>query len=355
MSATAVQVEPDTASFDNLKDQLLLKKTEKAEPRDEKKTDSPEMDQKERSHSDAPSVKKYLFKKGDQSFEIDEDAELEFMADKRPIVLTLRELKDRAAGDVAVKNRMHTLAEERKKIQATLKEFATIAKDDPLSALEYISGRAKEADSEFEFQKYLEKLAEQAEKLGQMDDKEKKAWDLEKKLKKTEQDLSLKEREKAVVLRKQEILSEYPEIGDQKFGQMVEAVLANPELSEGLENERDVLDRVEELIEETLVQRDIINVIEQINPTYANDNRIIFALSDQLKRNPDLDEEDVRDIIRELIPANERTKAIKTLSDKQRSSIPSNQLRNHGAEDFDILKAQLLEKKEQEKKLGIKR
>lgn len=355
MSATAVQVEPDTASFDDLKDQLLLKKTEKAEPKDEKKTESTEMVQKERSQSEAPSVKKFLFKKGDQSFEIDEDAELEFMADKRPVILTLRELKDRAAGDVAVKNRMHSLAEERKKIQATLKEFATIAKEDPLSALEYISVRAKEADSEFEFQKYLEKLAEQAEKLGQMDDKEKKAWDLEKKLKKTEQDLSLKEREKAVVLRKQEILSEYPEIGDQKFGQMVEAVLANPELSEGLESEKDVLDRVEELIEETLVQRDIITVIEQINPEYANDNRIIFALSDQLKRNPDLDEEDVRDILRELIPANERTKVIKTLSQKQRSSIPSNQLKNQGAEDFDILKAQLLEKKEHEKKLGIKR
>ena len=49
---------------------------------------------------------------------------MEIMADKRPTKLTLRELKERAAGDIAVKNRMHSLAEEKKRVQSTFKEFA---------------------------------------------------------------------------------------------------------------------------------------------------------------------------------------------------------------------------------------
>ena len=70
-----------------------------------------------------------------------------------------------------------------------------LSKNDPLAALEYISNKAKEADNEFEYNKYLEKLAEQAEKLGKMDERARKAHELEKKLKKAEQDLSQKERQ----------------------------------------------------------------------------------------------------------------------------------------------------------------
>ena len=72
---------------------------------------------------------------------------------------------------------------------------------------------------------YIEKLAEQAEKLGQMKTSNAKYGKLEKKLAKAEQNLSQKEREEAVVLRKQELLTDYPEIGDSQFGEMVDAVL----------------------------------------------------------------------------------------------------------------------------------
>ena len=98
-----------------------------------------------------------LFKKGDQSFELDDDYEIEIMADKRPTKMTLRELKDRAAGDIAVKNRMHSLAEEKKRVQSTFKRFAEMAKNDPLGALEFISSKAKEADSGFRIQQLSSK------------------------------------------------------------------------------------------------------------------------------------------------------------------------------------------------------
>lgn len=344
-------VEMDHDGYNDLEDQLLNNKSDKNEPdirdklsRSEEKTSYPS--------------KKYVFKKGDQSLEIDDDYEMEFMADKRPTKLTLRELKDRAAGDIAVKNRMHSLAMEKKKVESTFREFADLAKTDPLAALEFISNKAKESDSEFEYSKYIEKLAEQAEKIGQMDDQERKAWELEKKLAKAEQDLSHKERQQAVVLRKQELLADYPEIGDSQFSQMVDAVLSNEELLEGLEDENDVMDKVEELIQETLTQRDIMSVIQEINPNHMNDNGLIFTLSDQLRQNPDLDEEDVRDIIRELIGREERVpvrtpvqtdreRDIRTLSNKarQNNSVPN--IRSQNLSPYELLTQQLMERKQE--------
>ena len=348
---TASTVEMDRSGFADLKNQLINSKTEKPEPKKEEKKEP----NRERKEPPSPN-KKYVFRRGDQSLEVDEDFELEIMADKRPTKLTLRELKDRAAGDIAVKNRMHALAEERKQVQATFKEFASLAKKDPLGALEFISNKAKETDSDFEYNNYIEKLAEQAEKLGKMDEKERKAWELEKKLQKAEQDLSVKERQAAVVLRKQEILADYPEIGDQQFGQMVDAVLTNEELADGLENENDVMERVEELIQETLTQRDLISVINDINPDYADDNNLIFSLSDQLRQNPDLDEEDVRDIVRELVQpqtesvrpqSQERQQDARTLSNKVRQSASAKHIRTQGASPYDLLKEQLLERKQE--------
>lgn len=358
----ATTVEMDRSSFADLKNQILDKRDVNAPEDQETK---PEKAQPRQSKKEAPSSsnsKKFVFRRGDETLELDEDFELEMMADKKPIRLSLRELKDRAAGDVAVKNRMHSLAEEKKKIQATFKEFADLAKKDPLGALEFISNKARETDSEFEYQKYVEKLAEQAEKLGRMNEEQRKAWELEKKLQKAEENLSQKERQQAVVLRKQEMLGDYPEIGDSEFGQMVDAVLSNDELLEGLENEHDVMDKVEELIQETLTQRDIMSVIKEVNPAHLNDNNLIFSLSDQLRQNPDLDEEDVRDIVRQLIAPAERVRAprspererdIRTLSTKQRQAMPVQQYREQNASPYDLLKQQILEKKHEINKTPI--
>lgn len=350
-------VEMDREGFADLENQLLNNKGAKAESIQ----DIREKAEPKESKREVPSNKKYVFKKGDQSFELDDDYEIEFMADKRPTKLTLRELKDRAAGDIAVKNRMHSLAEEKKRVHSTFKQFADLAKTDPLAALEFISNKAKESDNDFEYSKYIEKLAEQAEKLGQMDEKDRKAWELEKKLAKAEQDLSHKERTQAVVLRKQEMLADYPEIGDQKFGQMVDAILSNEEILEGLTNEHDVMDKVEELIQETLTQKDIMSVIREINPDHIRNNELIFSLSDQIRQNPDLDEEDVRDIVRDLIgkrhasqqealqnkQMSDRQRDVRTLSNKARQSTPMTSLRTQNVDPYELLKHQLLERKEE--------
>lgn len=350
----ATTVEMDHAGFSDLKSQILDSKSDKGpEPKQKQERGAPKESKKDAA---APNNKKFVFRRGDESLELDDDYELEMMADKKPIRLTLRELKDRAAGDVAVKNRMHALAEEKKKIQGTFKQFADLAKKDPLAALEYISNQAKEADSEFEYKNYIEKLAEQAEKLGQMSEEQRKAWDLEKKLQKAEESLSERDRKQAVVHMKQDLLETYPEIGDSEFSQMVDAVLENDLLVDGLETEHDVMKKVEELIQETLTQRDIITLIQEINPAHTNDSQLIFSLSDQLKQNPDLDEEDVRDILRDILGSVERVHApaarddrsrdIRALSQKQRQAMPIARQREQSATPYDLLKQQILENKD---------
>lgn len=358
---TATTVEQDSDGFADLQEQLLNKSSQNEETQEQKSSKTAQGNKNEKSSRPSMPSKKHVFSKGDQSFEIDDDFEIEFMADKRPTRLTLRELKERAAGDIAVKNRMHALAEEKKKVGSTFKEFSDLAKKDPLAALEFIAGKAKEQDGEFEYRKYIEKLAEQADKLGSMNEEQRKAWELEKKLEKAEQDLSHRQRTEAVVLRKQELLNDYPEIGDSQIAQMVDAVLSNEDLSEGLENEHDVMERVEELIQETLTQRDILSVIKEINPDHINDNNLIFSLSDQLRQNPDLDEEDVRDIIRELIGKRnvlqaealqnkqryDRQSDVRTLSQKARQATPESSLRMQNATPYETLAQQLLERKKE--------
>ena len=352
MEIGAVMTEYDVDGFESLKEQLLnRRKPDAPQGESESSAEAEETKTKEQPQS---ASKKYVFRKGDQSFEIDEDAELEFMADKKPMKLQLRELKDRAAGDVAVKNRMHSLAEEKKRVQQTLKRFTDLSKTDPLGALEYISSQAKEADSEFEYNTYLKKLAEQAETLGKMDERERKNWELEKKLSKANEDLSLKEREAAVVRKKQEILEEYPEIGDRKFGEMVDAVLGDENLLAECENEMDIMNMTQNLIQETMLQADIADVIESVNPAYARNNELIFAIRDQVVANPDLDEEDVREIVREVLGQSKRAEAQRSLSYKQRNSAPIESLKSQGASDFEILKQQL-QQRNQEKRTQTKR
>jgi hypothetical protein len=363
MQATTVEMNPE--GFESLKDQILNSRAHKdAQTKDIR--DLPE--EKEPAQV---KTNKYLFKRGHQSLELEEDYELEFMADKKPTKLTLKELKERAAGDIAVKNRMHSLAEEKKRVQATFKEFAELSKKDALGALEFISRKAQETDSEFEYEKFLEMLADQAEQLGQMDEKDRKALELQKKLDKAEQDLSQKARERAVVLRKEEILADYPEIGDRQFGEMVHSVLENDALMEGLETEEDVMDKVQELIEETLLQKDIVAVIKDISPSHMNDTDLIFYLSDQIKQNPDWDEEDVRDILRETFgtakakpttsyqndykrqPQNDRKEEIRTLSNKARQSSTSSGLQDPSASSYEALEAQLKEYKKNNSKTPL--
>lgn len=338
MTAT---VESDLSSFQELSQQLLTRRDPNKVP--EAKLNAEDIQIRDPEQN--TESKRFTFKKGESSWDIDEDAEIEFVADKAPVKMKLRDLKDRAAGDVAIKNRMHSLAEEKKKVQSTLKEFSSIAKKDPMKALEYISNRAKEADSEFEYERYLTALADQAEKLSQMGEHERRAYQAEKKLEEVEGDLSQKERELLVKAKAQEA-SEHLGITESQFNQAAQMVLENPVLMESIEDEQEFFDTVQEMVVKANNQKTVESIISRIDPAEAHNQTLVFEIADWMEDNPDFTEADIHEIVSSILSPKIKQKAEMRLSDKQRSSLPLEHLRTQGASEYQLLVEQLKERRQ---------
>ena len=343
MSTVTTLVEPDTQGFQQLVTQLTNRKSPEKLP--EAKLDASELMGRQDEQPEH-EVKKFTFKKGEQSFDVDEDAEIEFMADKAPVKMKLRDLKDRAAGDVAIKNRMHVLAEEKKKVQATLKEFSSLAKNDPLKAFEFISKQANEADSDFEYEKYLTALADQADKLSRMSESELKSYKTEKKLEEVEGDLS-QERQKALVSQlRQETIGRL-EIGESQFNEAAQRVLNNPELMVEIGTEKEFFETVEEMVTEAKAQVSVIKAINKVDPALASNEDLVFEISGWIRDNPDFTEADIQDIVNGVFSDHRKHKTEQRLSNRQRAnSVSIDHMRAQGASDYQLLVEQLKEKRD---------
>ena len=90
---------------------------------------------------------------------------------------------------------------------------------------------------------------------------------------------------------------------------------------------------------------------------------LIFSMSDNLRQNPDLDEEDVRDILGEIIKPSqrkvsraeeERDRDIRTLSNKARQAAPVQQMRQQNMTPYELLAQQLREKNSEINKTPLK-
>lgn len=342
MTMTAI-VEHDTQGFNDLINQL---ENRKPAPKIPEAKLSP-ADVMGRQEDQTEDVKKYTFRKGDQTFDIDEDAEIEFTADKSPVKMKLRDLKDRAAGDVAIKNRMHSLAEEKKKVQATLKEFTSLGKKDPLGALEFISKMAKEADSEFEYDKYLTALADQAEKLSQMTESELKAYKNEKKLEEVEGDLSEEKQKSLISQMRQESISRL-QIEESQFNDAAHRVLDNPDLMESIDNENEFFQTVEEMVTEARAQASVIKAINKVDPALATNEEMIFEISGLIRNNPDFTQADVQDIVNEVLSDHKKQGAEQRLSNRQRANnVNLNHMKTQDVSEYGLLVEQLKERRDQ--------
>ncbi len=340
MTAT---VQADVAGFEDLATQLISRRDNNGKI-PEAKLEKAEIPTREEQGAEQ-DVKRSSFRKGERSFDIDDDAEIEFMADKNPVKMKLSELKDRAAGDVAIKNRLHSLAEEKKKVQGTLKEFSKIAEKDPLKALEFISKQVNEAGTEFEYDKYLNALANQAEKLARMDEKERRAHQAEKRLEEVEGDLSQREVED-LVRHSAQASRERLGIGESQFNQAARMVMENSVLMESIETDEEFFGTVEEMVVKAQQQKRVEQAISKVDPSEINNSDLIIELAEIVEDLlPDGTDSDIQEIVAEVLKPKIKGKVEQRLSDRQRTSMPIEDLRSQGASDFHLLVEQLKEKR----------
>lgn len=262
--------------------------------------------------------KAFKFSKGDQNFEVDEDAEFEFVADKRPMKMTLREMRDAAAGGVAVRNRMRQLAEERKSLLEPYKEFTKVSREDPLGALEKMFKVIKNIDPDADFNEFLQDLASQAQNVAQMEPSARKAYQLERQLKDKETRLSEAEKMSRIGELKQELM-EQTGLSEDKVYEFGQHILTHPVLSETVENEEDLMERIGDLAAEVELQTASYQALRKHNANMSPQDPIIFELSNLLRQNPDFDEQDLEDIAAEVMGSVQKAKASQKLSKRHRA------------------------------------
>src|SRR3954471_11654360 len=204
------------------------------------------------SHSaqEKAEAKKIKFNKGEQSLEIDEDAVLEFMADKQPVKMKLKEMRDAAAGGVAVRNRMRELADEKKAINSVFKSFSSTAKQDPVKALQLMMSKVSELDPEMTYETFMNKLADQAKQIAEMEPTEQKVWELERELK--EKEASIRSRE---LISMREDLESRTGMDADMFDQLATFIVEDTDLSKRINTEEDIIKEVGALYSEVALHQ----------------------------------------------------------------------------------------------------
>ena len=303
------------------------------------------------------SVNKFQFRKGENSFDVDEDAEFELKADGKTRKVTLKELRDYAAGGIAVRNRMRQLAEDRKKFEAPFKDFSKVSKNDPLGSLKKVFSAIKEVDPNADFKGFLRDLGNQVQQQAKMSPAERKAYELEGQLK--EKDEALTETQRLSMIREleQEVMETY-QIDQERVAEYGDMILSNPTLAQSVRNEKDLFDRIGEFADEVDRQQAVIAALGKVDKSIKPRDPLVLELSEVLRQNPDFDGDDLEEIARQIVNGVEKTKASQKLSRKQRSKAISR--RDSGTPDFskmtpaEALKHQLLEKRKKQQEANTR-
>jgi hypothetical protein len=289
------------------------------------------------------------FTKGDQKWDIDEDAEFTFKADKGEVTRTLKELRDASAGDVAIRNRMREVAEERKSLQKPIKKFISVSKTDPLRALKIIAEQAKQFDEDFTYENFIQSLAKQGRDLSSMSADQKKAYNLSKELEEIKNDSKSKSDEVEERNRKQEFL-EKTRLSEDEFEYMGEQILANETLSENIKTQEDLENMIGQLAVETELQKRAFGLWKEVNPEIVDEdikNPLVHAITKQMRQNPDFTNEDLKDIIKDVVAGDKRNRAVRSLSRKKDRTVRAGRQRtvNNNKTNFQSLMGKIEEKK----------
>lgn len=329
MTAQTEQITDRQDIVENLTQQIIEKRKQQSNERrqeqyngtsTEETTEIDDGNQRENeTHADDKEKRNgFKFQKGEKNWDVDDDAEFEFQADKQKVKMTLKEMRDAAAGGIAVRNRMRQLSEEKKSFREPFQEFSKISKEDPLGALEKMFNAIQKVDPDANFNDFLNDLASQAQKVARMEPNARKAYQLERQLKEQQEELSDSQQLVRINELKQELMKEMglPEEKIYEFGQHI---LNHPVLSQGVETEEDLMDRIGDLAEEIEMQKASFEALRKYKSDMSPRDPLIFELSNLLKANPDFDQHDLDEIAEEVLGTVQRAKASQKLSKRQRS------------------------------------
>lgn len=291
-----------------------------------------------------------VFRRGDEVFEVPEDAEIELVADKGKNKLLAKEMRDATSGSVAVRNRMRELAEQKKQITSVFKDFAKESKNDPMRALEKFIQKVAETDegSDLSYSGYLEALSEQARKLSEMSETELEAMKLKKDLEETKEVLNQKEY-LAKINQKATSLMRETGIDEVQLEHLSNQILSNEAIAQTVTNPEELLDRVGELVTEIGAQQACEKALRKFNADLSPRDPVIRELSRHLKANPDWEPEDLEEVAREISGYSKRKSVASRASEKVRMAGADSYERQKNLTTFDVLREKLLEKKKLQK------
>lgn len=363
MTAT-IDVETSLSPFESLKNQIEARKNNAVPEREtaevhvrETPADSEEVGEGSEGEEGAVDSEKknfYSFRKGKEEYEVDPEAQIEFKADGVVHKMTLKEMRDAAAGGVAVRNRMRQLSEQKKALLDPYQEFSRKAKENPLGALKTMFSIAKKVDRNLDFNVFISDLTAQARKMAEMQPAERKSFELEQRLREREESYSEQEQ----IIKLQELKRELAEdtgLSDESIYTYGQTILKDPVLAKTIRTEEDLISRIGDLAEEVELQKASVEALQKINPKVSPRDPLVFELAKVLRQNPDFDEDDLEDLAREVLGSVQKTKATQKLSKRQRSSV-MNRTANQSSDfskmtPFEALKAQIEAKKQQESKV----
>ena len=362
MTATIEDTPTETLSAHDVKQSLLEQLQEKNKPhevqeeleQEPESTGDPQGEEQEGEEAEdsEPQAKgkSFQFTLGDEQMEIDPEALFEFKADGKNVKMTLKEMRDAAAGGLAIRNRMRQLSEEKKKLFSEYNQFSTMASEDPMRALKTLFKGLQKVDPNADLNTFLVSLGKQAQTLTQMSASDRKAYELEQELNDTKKTLTERERLALVRERKQELIEEMG-LTENQVVDYGEAILSDPTLANSIENEADLFDRIEDLADEYHRQQAVIAALRKHDGKIQVNDPLVFELSTLLDKNPDFDESDLEEIAEGVINGVKKTHATKVLSKRKRSNVSKGYARK--TQDLnklppkESLKQQILNKRKQ--------
>lgn len=261
--------------------------------------------------------KTFKFQKAESNFEVDEDATLEFTADGQPMTMTLREMRDAAAGGVAVRNRMRKLAEEKKALQDPYKDFSKNYKSDPFNSLKKVFNAIQKVDPAVNFNEFIADLGMQAQNMAQMQPSERKALLAQNELKEVKGQLTEAQRLQKMAVLKEELIEETG-LSEEKIFSFGQEILNNKVLSKTVKTEEDLMSRIGDLAVEVENQQASHKALARYKPNISPRDPLVFEFSTLLKNNPDFDEQDLNEIARDVLGNVGKAHASQRLSKKQR-------------------------------------